>query len=100
MGRHVTTGFEQGQAGDQFGVAINHSITQRWVIPVVAGIGEARVAASGDVVVFALDDQFGVGEGVVVAAMVYVEMRADEHCDVIGAKFEVPEMPKNVLFIS
>jgi len=50
--------------------------------------------------VFALDDQFGVGEGVVVAAMVYVEMRADEHCDVIGAKFEVPEMPKNVLFIS
>ena len=73
----VTAGFEQGQAGEEFRVAIDEAVAQRGMIPVGASGSKTGMAGASQGVVFALNDEFGFGEGIVIADMVDVEMRAD-----------------------
>jgi len=99
MAGSVAAGLEQSDAGEEFGVAVDEAIAQRVVVPMRASDGEARVAVEGQGVVFALDNELGVRERVMVASVVDVEMRADENVDVPRAYIELGEMLEDVFFI-
>jgi len=66
----VAAGLEQSDAGEEFGVAVDEAIAQRVVVPMRARGCEARMAVAGQGVVFALDNELGVRERVMVAGVV------------------------------
>ena len=82
----MTGGFYEGDTGEKILVAIDRNEADARKVPVGACAGKARVAAAGEGEVGTLDDKFGVGESVVVAAVVDIEVRADNSGDVGGAE--------------
>src|SRR5215470_7912142 len=99
MSRGMSTGLQQSQAWQQFGISINEPVMQHRMIPVSASEGKAWVSAAGQFVVRALDDEFRLRKGIVIAGMVHVEMGTDEEIDVIRMQAKIGEVLKHIFFI-
>src|ERR1700683_209665 len=69
------------------------------MIPVGASGGKAGMAGASQGVMFALDNEFGFGESIVIADMVDVEMGANQSADVVGLEAEILEMLEDAFFI-
>src|SRR5258706_3898120 len=95
----MTARFDQCDAGEELGVAIEQAVTKGGVIPVRASRGEAWMSAAGDGVVLALDNELRIGKGIVVAGVIDVEMGTDHDVDVIGAQAQRGQMREYVLFV-
>jgi hypothetical protein len=78
----VSAGLDKGKAGDDLCVTFDEAIAQLWIVPAFSMALETRVSTTGDFILLTLDDEFGVGEGVMVACMVNVQMGADENVNV------------------
>src|SRR5258708_7783552 len=99
MSRCMPTGLKQCQAGQQLGVAINELVAQCRKIPVSACGGKAWMPAARQFIVFALDDEFRLRKGIVIARMVHVEMGTDEEIDVVRMQTKTGEVLKHIFFI-
>src|SRR6266851_3562144 len=62
------------------------------MIPVSTCGGKARMSAARQCIVFALDDEFCLRKCIMISHMVYVEMGADEHIDVIRTQAKIGKM--------
>lgn len=92
VARAVAVRFQQREAGQQFRVAVNETIAKRGMIPVGARGCESRVPAACEMVMFALDDEFGCGERIVISGVVHIKMCGDHRADIRRPKpqsFEV-----------
>src|SRR6266571_3253620 len=96
MSRGMPTGFKQHQAGQKFGVSLNQPVAQCRLIPVPACGSKARMSASRQFIVFALDDEFRLRESIVISRMVDVKMSTDEHINVVWVKTEIGKMLQHI----
>src|SRR5215467_594019 len=69
------------------------------MIPVSAREGIAWVSTACQFVVGALDDEFRLRKGIVIASMVHVEMGTDEEIDVIRMQAKISEVLKHIFSI-
>src|SRR6266571_2637631 len=99
MSRGMPTGLKQREAGQQLGVAINEPVAQCRMIPVNACGSKAWVPAARQFIVFALDDEFRLRKGIVIARMVHVEMGTDEEIDVVRVQAKTGEVLKHIFSI-
>src|SRR5258708_39181957 len=70
------------------------------MIPVRACSGKARASSSRQIVMFALHDKFRLGEGVMIARVVYIEMRTDESIDVLRFQPQRVEVLDHIYFLA
>lgn len=56
--RSIVAGFEEGETGKKFRVAMDETVAQSGMVPLRARVSKARMAAVGEFVVLALDDEF------------------------------------------
>nr|WP_030340065.1 hypothetical protein [Streptomyces sp. NRRL S-1022] len=79
----VSGALHQLDAGEQFGVALDQPVLQVGLVPARPGdLQPAELARRRQPVVAALDDELGVGEEVVVAGVVRVQVGAHHQVDV------------------
>lgn|SRR5579859_640723 len=57
------------------------------------------MAVAGHGVMFALDDEFGVREGVVIAGVIDVEVSTDDNVDVLGTETQAGQMLEDVFLV-
>src|SRR5437868_12269667 len=99
MSRCMPTGLEQRQAGQEFGISINQPVTQGRMIPVSTRQGKARMSAARQGIVFALDDEFRLRKGIVIAHVVHVEMGTDEDIDIVRTQTQSGELSDHIVFL-
>src|SRR5712692_2284446 len=69
------------------------------MIPVSTYGGKARMSAARQFIVFALDDEFRLPKGIVIARMVHVEMGADKDIDIVRAQTQIGELLDHIFFV-
>src|ERR1700752_2719185 len=69
------------------------------VVPMRACGGKSCKAAAGQLIMFALHQEFGFGERVVIARMVHIEVSTNDHIDIFGAPTNTSEVLKDVLHV-
>src|SRR5579884_1407606 len=99
MSGRMSTGLKQGQAGQEFGISLNEPIAQGRMIPVRTGGSKAGVSASRQFIVLALNDEFSLRKGIVVARVVHIEMGTDEHIDVVRSQAKIGEMLDHIFLL-
>src|SRR5438067_558616 len=99
MSRCMPTCLDHHQTGQEFGVSINEPVAQGWMIPVNTGGSIAWMSAACQFIVLALDDEFGLRKGIVIACMVHVEMGTNDEIDLIRTQTKIREMLKHIFFI-
>jgi hypothetical protein len=50
-------------------------------------------------IMFALDDEFRLWEGIVIACMVYIEMSTYEEINIVRTQLQIGEMLKHIFFV-
>ena len=97
MSGRMSTGLNQHQAGQQLGISVHEPVAQGQMIPVRTHRGKALMSTLRQLVVFALDDQLGVGKGIVLPAMIHVEMGTDEGVGIIRLQAEIGKVLDDTL---
>src|SRR5258708_32994520 len=69
------------------------------MIPVSACGGKTRMSVPRQRIVLALDDEFRLRKCIMISHMVYVEMGADEHIDVIRTQAKIGKMLDHIFFL-
>lgn len=95
----MARGFKNSDTGEDCFVAIDLAVTGPGEVPVGAGRGKARVAAASECEMRSLDDKFGTGESVVVAAVVEIKVRGDDGVDSAGTEIQIGEMFEDGFFV-
>jgi hypothetical protein len=95
----VSASLQQGQAWEKLRITINEPVPQSPMILVRASGREARMSAPRLCMVFALDDKLRPRKGIMVSAMVYVEMGTDEDVDFIRSQPKCSEVLDHIFSI-
>ena len=95
----VPAGLDERQAGHEFGIAVDQPVAQRGMVPMRPCRRKPRMAAAGQLVMRALDNEFGIPECIVIAAVVNVEVGADEDINVRRAKAESSDLFDHIGFV-
>src|SRR5260370_5531503 len=99
MSRRVPARLDQRQSGQQLSVSLHQPVAQRRMIPVRACASKAWMSAACQFVVLALDDEFRLQKGIVIARVVYVEMGTDQQIDIVRMQTKLGKMLKHTIFI-
>jgi hypothetical protein len=80
--RGVAAGLKQGQSRHNLGVTINQRVGQSWIVPMDAGGGKTRMPTPGQIVVRALNNELRLGNAIMIARVIDVEVGADHNLDI------------------
>jgi hypothetical protein len=95
----MSTGFQQRQAGQELNVSLNQPIAQGRLIPVRACGSKACMSTPRQFIVLALDNEFRLRKGIVIARVVHIEMGTDEQRDVVRMQAQISQMLQHIFFM-
>src|ERR1700746_163519 len=99
MAGDVAAGLDQLKVRKKHGVAIDQAIGKRWMIPVGARFRKAGMTAAGQLIVGTLNDKFRLGEAIVIAGVIYIEVRTDDGVDVAWLQSDQSQLLDDVSFV-